>query len=310
MLKQPFSTQYFVASADALTQRPRLLSRVVPDRLLICQSSIDALSTHPTSRRQAKLLERYVAHLVARGAQVLPSNGERPRQWYSRMPRDYRPEVFACKHLIPGGQTKFFVLGTRRTVLAEGEEAKVTLVDWDRIWPSEKSDSETLKIGMEYSLAVNRSRLALLNRFAFSLIAAYIAFLVIWYLINLVLSKSADYNPVAVAAAILVAGVGIFFWRERARLSYGLFEVIVGVAVSYNAFTSSVSVEGQAGPTAVLQFAAGLYAVVRGMDNVGRSLASTAMGSLWQWVFEARTTGTEGQKDAPAVPKTTTEAPK
>lgn len=287
MLREPLNAQYFVLTARALSSLPKTVARLRPDQIIICRSTIDALSQHPFYRSRVGLLCRYIEHLVSRGAQILESTARRPWQWTSPVPIDRRPEILACKTGLAGEAVRFFAIGGHRKRPAEGEERGVSIGEW-RSRDKATIDKETLELGEAYSKAVRSSVFVTFYTFAANVLFAYVVFIFGYLLINTVLAKSNDYSRVAVAFAILTVGMLIYAWRERARLSYGLFEVIVGVAISYNVFTSPGLLGDPVATTTVLQFAAGLYAIVRGMDNVGKALGGTVPGVWWQALFEGR----------------------
>jgi len=79
-------------------------------------------------------------------------------------------------------------------------------------------------------------------------------------------------------------GLLLFWYREHFRLSYGAFEFCIGVIMSYyvlfpNFDYSSLGVkEG-------IQILGGLYAMVRGLDNIGKGVIGTRLETLWLKIF-------------------------
>ncbi len=84
--------------------------------------------------------------------------------------------------------------------------------------------------------------------------------------------------------AIPAAGVSLFWYRQRYRLSYGVFEFIVGVLLAYYAVSSTPDGKDVWFP-AGLQVLASLYVMVRGMDNIGKGLEGTRLEGPWKRVF-------------------------
>lgn len=83
-------------------------------------------------------------------------------------------------------------------------------------------------------------------------------------------------------AVILFAGIGLFIFREKKRLSYGVFEFLVGVVGIISLFSPNNF------DFATIQFnidfniklIGGLYIMVRGQDNIVKALKDKKLG-LW-----------------------------
>ena len=92
-----------------------------------------------------------------------------------------------------------------------------------------------------------------------------------------------DAIPAAFAVlAILFVGVMTFAWRQHARLSYGIFEFLIGVVAAF--YASDHAQPMQLFQTA-LQFAAGIYIMVRGLDNIDKVIDGTSLGTIWIKIF-------------------------
>ncbi|MGC4367987.1 PIN domain-containing protein [Hydrogenophaga sp. R2] len=85
-------------------------------------------------------------------------------------------------------------------------------------------------------------------------------------------------------SALLVLGVGLFWYRQRYRLSYGVFEFLVGVMMSIYVFLPKFDYS-TLGVAHGLQVLAGLYVMVRGLDNVGNGLQGTKLEAAWNRLF-------------------------
>ncbi|WP_422404013.1 PIN domain-containing protein [Pseudomonas sp. GZD-209] len=81
-----------------------------------------------------------------------------------------------------------------------------------------------------------------------------------------------------------ILGVALYWYRENYRLSYGIFEFIVGIAMSYYAFLPNFDYLNITG-VKVIQVLAGLYVMVRGLDNIGKSAEGTRLEQLWKRIF-------------------------
>ncbi|GKQ75932.1 hypothetical protein KAM447_24400 [Aeromonas caviae] len=58
----------------------------------------------------------------------------------------------------------------------------------------------------------------------------------------------------------------LYWYRERFRLSYGIFEFIVGVIMTYYIFFPNFDYS-KLGPVEAIQILGGLYVMVRGLNN-------------------------------------------
>lgn len=79
-------------------------------------------------------------------------------------------------------------------------------------------------------------------------------------------------------------GLMLFWYREKFRLSYGAFELCVGIIMSYYVFFPTFSYSG-VGLKEGIQILGGLYVMVRGLDNIGKGVIGTRFEALWSKVF-------------------------
>lgn len=79
---------------------------------------------------------------------------------------------------------------------------------------------------------------------------------------------------------ILIAGIGLFVFRERNRLSYGVFEFLVGVVAivmlfqptNFDLSTLNFNLDFN------IRLLGGLYIMVRGQDNIVKGIKDTKIG--------------------------------
>ena len=79
-------------------------------------------------------------------------------------------------------------------------------------------------------------------------------------------------------------GLMLFWYREKFRLSYGAFELCVGIIMSYYVFFPTFSYSG-VGLKEGIQILGGLYVMVRGLDTIGKGVIGTRFEALWSKVF-------------------------
>lgn len=87
-----------------------------------------------------------------------------------------------------------------------------------------------------------------------------------------------------VPIALLLAGLVFFWWRERDHLSYGLFEVMVGLLIASQSIVT-LPAPYELSTAKSIQLVGGLYVMVRGFDNVDRSIEDTRLGGRWKQLF-------------------------
>jgi len=88
------------------------------------------------------------------------------------------------------------------------------------------------------------------------------------------------------ALALPLLGILLFWYRQRYRLSYGVFEFLVGVMMGYFVFLPSFDFK-TLGVIQGLQILGALYVMVRGLDNIGRGIEEgTRLESIWNQIFE------------------------
>ncbi|MBN5028134.1 hypothetical protein JY419_01680 [Stenotrophomonas maltophilia] len=81
----------------------------------------------------------------------------------------------------------------------------------------------------------------------------------------------------------LILGVAMFWIRQKWRLAYGIAELLIGIATATAFFTQAIKE-----PYSALPFVAGLYVIVRGMDNIGKGLEGSRLERLWLYAFRTR----------------------
>ena len=87
-----------------------------------------------------------------------------------------------------------------------------------------------------------------------------------------------------VPIALLLAGLLFFWWRERDHLSYGLFEVMIGLLISSQSIVTLPS-PYELSTAKSIQLVGGLYVMVRGFDTIDRSIEDTRLGGWWKRLF-------------------------
>lgn len=116
----------------------------------------------------------------------------------------------------------------------------------------------------------------LIRGFVLGLVVAALLFAA-WYFRHL-LGQTLPVWGLTASAALL--GIALFWFRSRYRLSYGVIEVLFGL------FTASrLANPSTFDFTFILQLAAGLYIIVRGLDNIEKGIEGTKIEPPWKRIF-------------------------
>jgi len=150
-------------------------------------------------------------------------------------------------------------------------------------------------------LGARRGREAIAREFAGFLIllvvsasGAFGAMVSIWTIEiqNRLLEARAGLLGLTIEGPLLAAW--LYHLRCRRRLLYGILEVLFGLA-SYVSIFIKQAIESPDssfiagfGPTIWLRMAAGLYIIVRGLDNIGQAAKPEAYPGWWQRAFPRR----------------------
>ncbi|WP_236192616.1 PIN domain-containing protein [Pseudomonas glycinae] len=87
--------------------------------------------------------------------------------------------------------------------------------------------------------------------------------------------------------ALPTLGIGLYWYRENFRLSYGLSEFLVGMIMACFVFFPNFDYS-RLGATETIQILGGLYVMVRGLDNVGKGAEGTRLERYWKKIFYHR----------------------
>lgn len=139
-----------------------------------------------------------------------------------------------------------------------------------------KTESDTIQ--KEIISYENKERFNFLTGILIGVVATLIATL-IYKNIDKILSTINVWGTITV---IILAGIGLFIFREKNKLSYGVFEFLVGIIAIIALFTPN-----DFDFTTIIfnmdfniKFVGGLYIMVRGQDNIVKSQKDKKIG-LW-----------------------------
>lgn len=84
--------------------------------------------------------------------------------------------------------------------------------------------------------------------------------------------------------ALPLLGIGLYWYREHYRLSYGFFEFVAGLVMACHVVFPDFDYSNFSVIKAI-QVLAGLYVMVRGLDNIGKSVEGTRLEQIWKMIF-------------------------
>jgi len=159
-------------------------------------------------------------------------------------------------------------------------ENNIGFLNWDSVLEllkSKKSKDET-PLNLKIATYENKNLRSYLTGILTGVLSSVLAS-VIYKNLQLILSTINIWGTIVL---ILLLGVGLFIYREKQRLSYGIFEITVGVIAiislftpvdfSYKELTFDLNFN--------LKLLGGLYIMVRGQDNVLKAIRNKKLG-LW-----------------------------
>jgi hypothetical protein len=93
-------------------------------------------------------------------------------------------------------------------------------------------------------------------------------------------------RTIFVVISFCIGGFWLYVLRCRDRVVYGCIEIVAAVLTFYftvvNRFPVETKLDSKEAVTACIQIAAGLYILVRGLDNIGNGLVpGSRMHRLW-----------------------------
>lgn len=80
------------------------------------------------------------------------------------------------------------------------------------------------------------------------------------------------------------AGILLYWFRSKNRLAYGIAEFFFGLITGLRIFVPNFDYS-QLNTTGFIQIAGSLYIMVRGMDNIGKSIIGTRFEVIWKRYF-------------------------
>lgn len=256
----------YILDAGTIAQYPRLLAHGAAGNLLVPQAVVDEIHG-----RQARGLRADIQDLLDRainsGAVIVPPSG-------------VTVTALALERVSELGAGNVCVVTSDRRLIQSLASQGVAAIGASRLL-SELSTTAS-EAGLEQ--AAERITVAQRRHLAVGLL---VAAMVTAVAIAIVLNHQLIFHttPKWFIPVLLVLTAALFFWwRGRHRLSYGLFEVTIGLLI---ASQSVVVLPAPYEMTAAksIQFIGGLYIMVRGFDSLDLSIEDTRLGGWWRRLF-------------------------
>ena len=280
------SSVHYLLDTNAVLQVPEVLAAARQRKLLIPKSVLAKLATL-NRERSRKVVGALVNDAIAAGAEVV----ETPRHIHCeplaadlaahRLTRGAMEVARTAIGLAEGGKAVCVVTLDKPLgdFLATRKIRSLPPAAFLKEGKSETADAALLTSAKSYAAGRNRYLAINATVGALGALGAGIVYFNAAYL----LSTISVWGTVVILPLL---GVLLFWYRQRYRLSYGVFEFLVGVMMAYFVFLPSFDLK-TLGVIQGLQILGGLYVMVRGLDNVGQGIEEgTRLETLWNRLFE------------------------
>lgn len=256
----------YILDSGAIVQRPEILAHAAAGDLLIPEAVVEDIRGREARGLRGDL-EGLLDRAIEVGAVVAPS-------------ADGGPAELAVKCAGEGGAGNVRVVTTDRRLVRRLAAKGVASVGADQFLAELSTASVDAGIEQVARRIVSAQRRHLAAGLAIAVVATGVAILVVRNH-QLIFHTAPDW---IVPIALLLAGLVFFWWRERDHLSYGLFEVMIGLLISSQSIVT-LPAPYELSTAKSIQLVGGLYVMVRGFDNIDRSIEDTRLGGWWKRLF-------------------------
>lgn len=256
----------YILDSGAIVQRPEILAHAAAGDLLIPEAVVDDIR----DRRDRGLrndLEGLLERAIEAGAVVAPA-------------ADGGTAELALKCAEENGAGNVRVVTTDRRLAQLMASKGVSSIGGNQLLAELSTASSDAGIEQAARRIVSAQHRYLAVSAAIAVATTGLAILVVRNH-QLIFHTAPDW---IVPIALLLAGLLFFWWRERDHLSYGLFEVMIGLLISSQSIVTLPS-PYELSTAKSIQLVGGLYVMVRGFDNIDRSIEDTRLGGWWKRLF-------------------------
>ncbi len=165
---------------------------------------------------------------------------------------------------------------TDRCIRRMAEKRNITVLGLEKIKAMATAGTTVARLDVQARTVSRAQTRGIIIGFCFGALLSGLVFLA-WHFFN----DLARTVPVwGTLIGIALAGAALFWCRGRWRFSYGITETLVGFAIAAKVFWPSFDYAGL-DAWSFLQILGGVYVMVRGQDNMGRSLKGTRFHASW-----------------------------
>jgi rRNA maturation endonuclease Nob1 len=276
----------FILDSNVLLQHPEILATVGHRRLVIPEAVLKELSSRGREQSRSAFAD-LVRQASNRGVHIVPSPARLKEELLAsdrNVQRLSGADVDIARIAIDyadQSNTTGVVVVTMdrwlREFLSSRGIQSITGAEFLQQASEEKPDPEIQRSAKSFSVgqwkflvysALLGFAASLLGNLAFSKFLFLVSTVSVW----------------GTAIVLPLLGILLYGYRQRFRLSYGIFEFLVGVIATYYVFLPTFN---YATLTVVqgIQVLSGLYVMVRGLDNVGRGVEGTRAETVWKRIF-------------------------
>ena len=256
----------YVLDTSAIVQRPEILAYAAAGKLLLPQAVADEIRRRE-SRGLRGDLRQLLDSAVGAGAFVVPARGGTAAELALSLAEEDGPEnvrvATTDRHLARSLASKGITAISGRALLSELSAAA--------------ADGELAAVARRL---VASQHWHLVTSVVLALFGTSIG-------VAIVLNHQLIFHrtPTWFVPILLVVAAAVFFgWRERHRLSFGLFELMIGGLVASQSIIA-LPVPYELSPAKSIQFVGGLYIMIRGFDSLDRGVEDTRLADRWRRLF-------------------------
>lgn len=280
-------THRYILDTNVLIQYPEVFAKVGEQIKLVLPEAVLAEISHAPSTGRWEGLQTLVEEAISRGVEVMQSPHEvklniqsmdRAAQRLSGADIDIARIAIDLTNRF--GKTAVSVVTADKALIQFLESRNIEAFGAQQFIANTSSQKANQVLQESAGrLASSQSRFAVTS-FAMGIVASLVSNMLFSYR-NQLLSTIPVWGTIL---ALPLIGIGLYWYRERYRLSYGVFEFCVGVLMGYYIFLLDFDYS-KLGATHAIQILGSLYVMVRGMDNIGKGIEGTKFGAYWKQIF-------------------------
>lgn len=276
------NTKYIIDS-NILIRYPQIFSNINEKDMLIPQNVMDELNGYRSYNNVNETFE-FVTTFLNKGVELVPTPVV-SSAFYNNIASQSTKLSFsdiATIHIALDLSKKFhIVIVTDDIKFAESiKQNNIETITGEEFLRQSTNTAVNLETLHSANKITSSQKRHLLINLITGVLSSILGGLIVTY-INLIVSTITVWGTLIM---ILFLGIFLFWFRENYKLSYGIFEFIVGfimvLYVFYPLFEYS-KIETKD----ILQILAGLYVMVRGMDNISKAIIGTRLEVIWKKVF-------------------------